>query len=280
MDATRFDSIAKFFAARRLSRRQALAQGGAGITAGALAAVGLTPAARAQEATPVADGEQGPTMLFVQAFQSGGVTPAEGAEGRYTLTLEQGLGYTVYFSDRPDRIVGAHPTPTFLAGLGFPDDNPPNAALIVETEAGQTEIAVVELFNPSYDEATHTATYEVVVLGEWERAADMSFIETDADLAEVLPEFGAAHLFIDDCSDAEVWCSLDDGTNVGSFGVMGHCYSWGDATCLPCSPWYSSSTDARIYWDNRCETQFPACGGQCGAVNVCVDGHHCNPDLS
>jgi hypothetical protein len=281
MNATRFDSIAKLFASRRLSRRQALARGGAGIAAGTLAAIRVASDAEAQDATPAApaaDGDQGPTMLFVQAFRAGGVTPAEGVDDRYTLTLEGGLGQTVFFSDRPERIVGAHPTPTFLAGLGFPEDNPPNAALVVETEAGQTEIAVVELFNPSYDEATHTATYEVAMLGEWERAADMSFIEADADLAEVLPAFGAAHLFIDDCPDALIWCEDQDGNNLGNAtSYTGHCYSWGAATCLPCSPWYTEPAQARSYWDSQCNAILP-CGAGCAANNVCTGGVACDPD--
>ncbi len=48
-------------------------------------------------------------MLFVQSFQSGSIAPVDGAEGRYTVTLEQGLGQTIYFSDRPERIVGTEP---------------------------------------------------------------------------------------------------------------------------------------------------------------------------
>ena len=51
MDATRFDAIAKLFAARR-TRRRALAQAGAGLAAGALAAAGLARPAPAQEAAP------------------------------------------------------------------------------------------------------------------------------------------------------------------------------------------------------------------------------------
>jgi hypothetical protein len=278
MNPTRFDSIAKLFAARRLSRRQALAQ--AGIAAGAVAAVRVASHTDAQDATPAApaaDGEQGPTMLFVQAFRSGGVTPVEGADDRYTLTLEQGLGYTVYFSDRPERIVGAHPTPMFLDGLGFPDDNPPNAALVVETEAGQTEIAVVELFSPVYDEATHTATYEVEVLGEWERSADnMSFVESDADLAQVLPEFGAAHLFIDDCVTGRVWCArASDGLDVGTVYEGGHCYAWRSATCLPCRPWYDTAYYAVEDWDSICATQFAYVDSR--AHGVCTSGALCDP---
>jgi hypothetical protein len=281
MNAGGFDSIAKQFANARLTRRKAITQAGSGLAGGALAAAGIATSGLAQDTasgTPTAGETEPPEFLFLQAFQSGGVTPAEGEEGRYTLTLEGGLGYTVYFSDRPERIVGAHPTPQFLEGLGFPDDNPPNAALVVETGEGQTEIAVIELFSPVYDEATHTATYEVAMLGEFERAADMSFIESDADLAQVLPEFGAAHLFIDDCPDAEVWCGLD-GVNVGSFGVMGHCYSWPQATCLPCSPWDDDRASARTYWANQCNATFSACGGQCEAWNVCTGGLGCNPGL-
>jgi hypothetical protein len=277
MDANRFDLIAKLFATRRLSRRQALAQGGIGMAAGALAATRLAPDAAAQNdagATPVADGEQGPTMLFIQAFQAGGVTPVDGVADRYTLTLESGLGYTVYFSDRPERIVGAHPTPRFLEGLGFPDDNPPNAALVVETDSGQTEVAVVELFNPGYDEATHTATYEVVVLGEWERAADMSFVESDADLAELLPEFGAAHLFIDDCITGRVWCSRD-GIDVGTVYESGHCYAWQSATCLPCRPWYDVASDAVLYWESICSSTLTC--PDCKAHGVCTSGIQCEP---
>jgi hypothetical protein len=278
MNPTRFDAITKILASHRLSRREAIVQGGAGIAAGTLAAAaGLAGNAGAQgtpEATPAADGEQGPTMLFVQAFQSGGVTPAEGAEGRYTLTLEQGLGYTVYFSDRPDRIVGANPTPQFLQGLGFPDDNPPNAALVVETPEGETEIAVVELFSPVYDEATHTATYEVVVLGEWERAADMTFVESDADLAELLPQFGAAHLFIDDCITGRVWCAKD-GLDVGTVYEAGHCYAWQSATCLPCRPWYDTANDAVLYWESICNSLFYC--SDCKAHGVCTSGIQCEP---
>jgi hypothetical protein len=273
MNPNRFDSIAKLFATRRLSRRQALAQ--AGIAAGAVAAVRMASPTDAQDATPAADGEQGPTMLFLQAFQSGGVTPAEGADDRYTLTLEQGLGYTVYFSDRPERIVGAHPTPMFLEGLGFPDDNPPNAALVVETEAGQTEVAVLELLNPRYDETTHTATYDVVTLAEFERTNGSA--ETDADLAQLLSQFGAAHLFIDDCADSSAYCDVN-GQNVGPIYQGGYCYSWGSATCLPCQPWNSSSATAGAYWDGQCNAVFPACGGQCRAWNVCAaPGLGCNP---
>jgi hypothetical protein len=280
MEANRFDSITRFFASRRVSRRQALT-GAAGSVA-ALAATGTASPSHGQEgspATPVAGNGQAPEFLFIQAFQAGGITPADGTEGRYTLTLEQGLGHTVYFSDRPDRIVGAHPTPKFLAGLGFPQDNPPNAALIVETPEGETEIAVLELFSPVYDEATHTATYEVAVLAEFER--DNGFSETDADLAELLPEFGAAHLFIDDCADADIWCEsfnydTAQKTTHGYYGYgVGHCYSWGEATCIVCG--YPNQQQARAAFNDWCNANIPSCNGQCQAGGICTSGGECNP---
>src|SRR5688500_6243795 len=160
MDASRFDAVSKLFARRRMSRRQALKQGGAGLAAAGLTAAGLTAAA-AQEATPepaTTDAEPETPTLFVQSFQSGTIAPTEGTEGRYTVTLEHGLGQTIYFSDRPDRIVGATPTPQFLGVLGFPADNPPNAALDVENAASETDIAVVEHITPLYIYTSHNKT--------------------------------------------------------------------------------------------------------------------------
>ena len=124
-----------------------------------------TFSAQAQEATPVATAaDHGPAMLFIQSFESGRIAPVEGGDGRYTVTLEHGLGETIYFSDRPDRIVGTDPTGAFLEGLGFTRDNPPNAALVMETAPGEPELAVVELFDPFYDRDAATVNYEVAAL--------------------------------------------------------------------------------------------------------------------
>jgi hypothetical protein len=168
MDAHRFDTLAKLFAQRRLSRRGAVKGAGAGLAAGVLgssaSAQDATPPG--DEATPVAtDTVTKTAFLFVQSFQSGTITPKDSEDDRYTLTLEAGLGQTIYFSDRPERIVGATPTPQFLAGLGFPDDNPPNAALVVETGPGETDIAVVELFTRS---TTRRRTRPPMRLRSWQ----------------------------------------------------------------------------------------------------------------
>ena len=74
MDATRFDTIAKLFADRRLSRRHALTQGGAGLAAGASPPPasppprpGRHPGAAAASTRP---GSTASAMLFLQSFQS------------------------------------------------------------------------------------------------------------------------------------------------------------------------------------------------------------------
>ena len=252
MAGTRFDTIAKLFAQRK----------GAGRIA--------------QDATPPAvDGEK-TEFLFVQSFESGTFAPKTGSPDAFTLTLDHGLGQTVFFSDRPARVVGTTPTARFLGAIGFAPDNPPNAALVVETAPDQTDLAVVELFDPIYHEATHALTYEVGVLKKWEETLELGFAEAPTDLAGLAPTFGPAHLFIDDCPDGDVWCSLN-GANAGDFGSLGHCYSWPQGNCYPCSPWYEKYSDARVYWSNQCNQTFATCQGQCFAEGVCSGGFLC-PD--
>src|SRR5215203_5385958 len=107
MDGTRFDRISRFFAQNRLSRRQALTATAAGVAAGV---AGVQRAGFAQDATPQATPEAGftgekTTFLFVQSFQSGSLTKNP-ADDRHAVTLNQGLGQTIYFGDRPSREAG------------------------------------------------------------------------------------------------------------------------------------------------------------------------------
>ena len=159
MDSRRFDAFAQRLALRG-SRRTAL-KGGA-----ALAATGLlaTRGTSAQDATPAAtptlpadphpsadDARTHPEFLFVQSFDGGTWTPKAGADGVYTLTLTGAAAQTIYFSDRPERDTGLAPNQPFLDGLGFTPENPPNAAIVVQTESGEQDVLVVEFFTPVYD---------------------------------------------------------------------------------------------------------------------------------
>jgi hypothetical protein len=287
MDPARFDRISKLFAERRLSRRQALATG-AIAGAGALAATQLTSAS-AQEATsvtedatpvPVPEGADTAkvTYLFVQSFQSGSIAPTAGADGRYTVTLDHGLGQTIYFGDRPSRDVGVSPTEQFLDGLGFSESNPPNAALLLETTPGETEIAVVELYNPTYDVATHTATYDVQVLERWEDELDLGLSEEPVDLAAITTSFGAAHLLIDDCTAQDIYC-LDKATGA-QYGVLGDEFCYNYLLCIPCTPYGHSQPDrcsVRKYWNAQCTAAYGPCAADgcyadfLGADALCPD---------
>lgn len=276
MDNSRFDSVAKLFANRRVTRRQVLAQGGAGAAVGALA-VARGSNVFAQDASPTPPAaEEGPTMLFLQSFQSGSIAPIEGDDGAYTLTLEHGLGQTIYFSDRPDRIVGATPTPKFLKALGFQPSNPPNAALVVQSAPDDTDIAVLELLNPRYDDTSHTAIYDVRLLKEWERTLEVGLTEQPADLAQLHPSFGAAHLFIDDCPDSDMNCidySVGEvrGT-IPNSDHNGYCYGWDQGACLPCKPWLDGFDNAIPYWNGQCNDRYSDCNGGCTAFPICTSG--------
>ncbi len=127
---------------------------------------------------------------------------------------------------------------------------------------------MVELFSPTYDEATRTATYEVAVLEEWEESLGVGFHQTPADLAAFGERFGAAHLFIDDCADAPIACRVGEGSTwVGEFARQGYCYNF--PVCVPCDPYYHSEPSINAtweFWQGQCNSTFSACGGQCRAT--------------
>lgn len=274
MNPNLFDRVSRRFGERRLSRRAALTQGGACLVAGAAALTGVNHAS-AQDAAPVADATPAVApqagneteYLFVQSFQSGSIAPAGGELGTHTVTLEQGLGQTISFADRPSHEVGANSTPAFLEGLGFDPVNPPNAALVVETAPGETDIAVVELFNPTYDESTHTATYGIAVLANWQNDLEMGFHETPTDLSEMPADFGAAHLFIDGCATRDIVClSRASGYEVGRFPNQNYCYRPREGSCAPCWTLDAGALEEiSQFWDTFCNDNFTDCDGNCRA---------------
>lgn len=232
MSEARFDRIAKEFAAGRVSRRSALTRAGLGL---GMAAGAMPLLASAQEstpaATPVIGEERAREFLFVQSFASGSLTPKAGEEGVYVLELEQGGGQTIYFSDRPERIVGMVPMQQFLDGLGFTPESPPNAALVAETEQGGEEIIVVELLDPRYDAESGTLTYDVRILADVSQV-DMMFEQAPAADDHPGATFGASHLFIDDCPKYPATCYHGD--TAIDYGCQAFCWSSGFNACEPC----------------------------------------------
>ncbi len=267
MEPGRFDSLTRSLSSR-LSRRTALQASGLGLAAGVIATT--SPSTSAQEGTPAPLSED-TTFLFVQSATSGtfAVNPASGTPtsdggsggADYLLTLAGHTGNTVYFSDRPERIFGASPTQAFLDGLGFPPNNPPNAALVTTDADGNEDILVVELFQPSFDATAGTVSYGVNILSDYEGRLDfVAGRQADEDLGTT---FGEASLFIDDCPDLTV-CDrpfVHNELYIGPLpgGSVGLCWHWSDVDCTPCNG------NSNGYYDDLCNSTYPDCGGECAA---------------
>jgi hypothetical protein len=244
MESSTFDRLTRSFASR-LSRRRALAAGGAALSAGLLTADRVPTAA--QEATPAATpgsfpgdphpstdtARTHPEFLFEQTFDAGTWAPKPGEDGTYTLTLTGAAANTTYFSDRPERITGLAPTQQFLDGLGFTPENPPNAALVIQTDDGEQDILIIELLDPVYDPATATLTYDARVLADYgERGlAFLAQQQSDYDAPET---FGQGSLFIDDCVSPvldQCWLGCD---MVGTVWAE-YCFFSATNSCELCS---------------------------------------------
>jgi len=276
----RFDAFTKSFATR-LSRRTALQASGLGVAAGLAGS-----RATAQESTPSVDELNDATFLFVQTATSGsfspnpdagtppaGGTPTPGGGGEYLLTLDGHHGGTVYFSDRPARIFGDAPTQAFLDGLGFSPSNPPNAALVTQTEDGTEEVVVLELLAPTYDEATATLTYGATILAEYE-GDGLTHVAAQQQGGEVPETFGRASLFIDDCAPATdcnvlVWGGMASHyESVGPIpGAPYHkCWHFGDFVCHPCTEQGDvNEFISNAYLSDLCNSTYAACEGMCDA---------------
>jgi hypothetical protein len=250
---------------KRLTRRQAFAASAAGLTAFGLP-IGLRDVA-AQDASPVAE-SGGPAFLFVQLAEGGSWAPSPDAEGEFILTLFGASGQTLFFSDRPERIVGTVATDQFLDALGFTPVNPPNAALVVTTADGERDVLVIELYDPVYSEAFgenagNQVTYRARVLEAYtgEGLATWSTEQED----DLLPaQFDNASLFIDDCPDATpLTCYDSNCDSVGDLGNQGMCWSWSAFSCQPCNGGFDGTSA-------QCNNKFwGACVGQCTTVPAC-----------
>jgi hypothetical protein len=244
VDTNRFDRVTKFLADRK-ARRAALQGGSIGLAAAlgsrALAQDGTpqvaTPAADPNDPHPSADADADaatvhPEFLFVQPFASGSWSPKQGEAGTYTLALTGAATQTVYFSDRPKRVVGLSPMQDFLDGLGFTPANPPNAALVAHTGEGVQEVLVVELLNPIYD-GNGTLTYDAHVLADYGETGLAHLAQQQADHG-FPAAFTEGSLFIDStsCTDPPLACYAN-GQLVGTT-TLPMCWHAPDSTCYPC----------------------------------------------
>jgi hypothetical protein len=181
------------------SRRGALRAGGVAFAAALGAAL---RGAVAQDATPAAVGEEG-RLLFVQSFGVGALAPNAGDDGAYTLTLSDGVGRTLYFTERPKREAGIVSTEEFIAALTRASDDPPNAALVadpvdrVSEEPAPETIWVMTLLDGAYGAETGELTYAVRILDP--TVAETTHFVVAPEAAPTKRQvLGAGYLFIDD----------------------------------------------------------------------------------
>lgn len=270
MDTTRFDQL-KTRLGRRFTRREAFATGATALTGLALARAGQTSAA--QDATPAAspDATAGDkTFLFVQLADQGSWTPKPDEPGVYLLTLIGTGEQTLFFSDRPDRIVGTVATDQFLDVLGFTPVNPPNAAIVVQTPEGTRDVLVVELFDPVYtrtfgDQGQEILTYDAKVLSAYQGNGLEEWVP-QADDDQLPQEFTQVSLFIDDCPGAGGCYGRPYVDNQAVYvgpvpgGPISMCWDATQGYCLPCSGASLSSLS------RTCNETYPRyCVGGCWA---------------
>jgi hypothetical protein len=199
----------------------------------------------AQDATPVITSVPESTKaatMFVQLAEGGSWTPHPDQDGVFILTMYMPSNQTIFFSDRPDRIVGAVGTDTFIDQLGFTPANPPNAAAVVNLADGTRDVLIIELFNPAYtqlfgEEGGDVLTYEATVLTAYEGDGLTPWVGLPDD--DQLPaEFNEMSLFIDDCPPINACCSNQTGKLVGVLPDYAKehpsCYwfPWGCYSCI------------------------------------------------
>jgi hypothetical protein len=235
------ERVAGLFAARR-ARRSALA-GVAGVAALAAApdlGVEAKGKKRRKKNKKNNAGAQADKLMFLFLQTSSGGTLVANNDGSYNLTLDGHHGGTIYFSDRPERVFGVSPTDDFLDSLGFPKDNPPNAALLVNS-GDEEDVAIVELFDPVYDEQTGRLTYRVKLLEAYDESG-LDHIAPEIDGSELPEAFDQATLFIDDCSDLSECCKDTwyggscEPFPAGYAMPRGKCWSWSSMRCEMCWP--------------------------------------------
>ena len=204
-------------------------------------------------------------FMFVQNATSGTMLPVESKENIYLLTLNNVNPSTIYFSDRPERITGQVSMQEFLDGLGFAEDNPPNAAIEIMNNEGTADVLVVELFSPKYDTETKVLTYEVTILKDTTTGGLAHYNEKKS--VDVITSFDAVALFIDDCSDTTSMCGIPQYSEgykfIGNMKV-GTCWNWSSFMCVPCK--YLDNPDSHYVdteYDKECNKKFEKCDGKC-----------------
>lgn len=215
-------------------------------------------------------------FMFVQTATSGTFAAIEGTNGkRFRLSLSGVSPETIYFSDRPERIVGSVEMGKFVSVFPFGPKNPPNAAIVLSAPKSQDQdVLVVELTRPVYDAARRTLTYEVAMLPRIPNGLSFYGEKRDGTLPA---SFHAVSVFIDDCPDTSATCygsyQCSGGgedqqccrVGCGDLGYdVGQCWNWFPPGCSVCHD-YSAQCN-----NGPCNGSNPFClPNQCGTGPDC-----------
>ena len=177
----------------------------------ALALAGIASAAAPAPASSSRHPTKPPTYLYAHDSAAGTFTAVKGSAGTFRLALSGVQRTALYFSDRPQRVVGAEPLGRMLAGFfAKPGVVHPNAAVsALDPATGQTVLMGVELLRSAYDWKRRTLVYTVKRLQEGARPARLSG-RTDVLLPARL---GKTSVFIDDYGHNSCQVTLNDASH-------------------------------------------------------------------
>jgi len=212
------------------------------------------------------------TYTFLQEG-TGGSFVKDNSGGNYTLTINDVVPYTIYFSDRPARMAGFAPMDKFLNGFCFNKSNPPNAAVWLKEGKKDNNMVIVELTSPNYDKANKTLTYTAKILDNYEFKSNWTkdLIQTETADVAVPEKFGRVGLVIDDCPNQDVTCWSGSGWNSKNCGSIrtGCCWTWANFDCIWChsDPDYTSECESKFSsacstWTGGCQPSSPHKGGE------------------
>jgi len=168
------------------------------------------------------------TFIFIQEGSAGSFL--NDSSGNYTLTMTNVVPYTIFFADRPARDVGFAPMDKFLEGFSFGASNPPNAAIILSDENETSDMVIVELTNPQYNNTTGTLTYAARQLKEYSFESGWFQDQMSKVDASIPERFGRIVLVIDDCQCLQVWSGCASECRNGCW----HWKDWDHLFCMPC----------------------------------------------
>jgi hypothetical protein len=173
-------------------------------------------------------GNKTTTEIFIQEGGSGSLV--NDGSGNYTLTMNDVVPYTIFFSDRPERDVGFTPMEDFLKGFSFEAQNPPNAAIILPEENESSDIVIAELTNPQYNNTTRTLIYKARQLKDYKIKSEW-LQDHASEVDPGIPEkFGSVRLVIDGCP-----CDcVGSGAGCDATCYRNSCWNWHKAFCEPC----------------------------------------------